>query len=63
MNMLKPDASNTINNYALKCFVILLSKSNRIVGRVVCAAKSLKAQSRSRKGEGDKMFFKPLALS
>lgn len=32
VNMLKPDASNKLNDYALKCFVIPLSHSRRIVG-------------------------------
>ena len=31
VNMLKPDASNTFNDDALKCFVIPLSHSSRIV--------------------------------
>lgn len=63
VNMLKPDASNTLNDYAVKCFVIPLSHSSRIVGWAVCAAKSLKAQPRSRRWEGVKRFSKPLAPS
>lgn len=31
VNMLKPDASNTLNDDAPKCFVIPLSHSSRIV--------------------------------
>jgi len=30
VNMLKPDTSNTLNDYALKCFVIPWSHSSRI---------------------------------